>query len=138
MQDVSTKLLGQFAECLESKIGEPAAIDDIAAAGAASTMPSPPAVPGSQVTNGPVTTSAPVQAAPSPPIAGTASAPTGEPAKSPTPSTHAANSDDDNVLDLGDIGLGKSLAKQYGAKVAGGAAGLLFLRWLLKRLRSSD
>ncbi len=34
MQDVSTKLLGQFAECLETKIGEPAAIDAIASAGA--------------------------------------------------------------------------------------------------------
>ena len=31
MQDVSTKLMGQFAECLESKIGESQAIDDIAA-----------------------------------------------------------------------------------------------------------
>jgi carbon monoxide dehydrogenase subunit G len=34
MQDVSTKLLGQFAECLEAKIGEPAAIDGIAEASA--------------------------------------------------------------------------------------------------------
>lgn len=39
MQDVSTKLLGQFAECLESKIGEPAAIDGIAAASAAEASP---------------------------------------------------------------------------------------------------
>lgn len=37
MQDVSTKLLGQFAECLESKIGEPAMIDDVAAASAEAT-----------------------------------------------------------------------------------------------------
>jgi carbon monoxide dehydrogenase subunit G len=34
MQDVSTKLMGQFAECLESKIGEPQAIENIATAGA--------------------------------------------------------------------------------------------------------
>ena len=34
MQDVSTKLLGQFAECLEAKIVEPATIDEIAAASA--------------------------------------------------------------------------------------------------------
>lgn len=34
MQDVSAKLLGQFATCLESKIGEPAAVDGIAAASA--------------------------------------------------------------------------------------------------------
>ena len=37
MQDVSTKLLGQFAECLESKIGEPAMIDEVAAASAEAT-----------------------------------------------------------------------------------------------------
>lgn len=34
MQDVSTKLMGQFAECLESKIGESQAIDGIAAVSA--------------------------------------------------------------------------------------------------------
>ncbi len=34
MQDVSTKLLGQFADCLEAKIGEPETIDGIAAASA--------------------------------------------------------------------------------------------------------
>lgn len=34
MQDVSTKLMGQFAECLESKIGDSQAIDDIPAASA--------------------------------------------------------------------------------------------------------
>ena len=34
MQDVSTKLMGQFAECLESKIGEPQAIENIPTAGA--------------------------------------------------------------------------------------------------------
>lgn len=32
MQDVSTKLLGQFAECLEAKIAEPATLEGIAAA----------------------------------------------------------------------------------------------------------
>lgn len=37
MQDVSTKLLGQFAECLESKIGEPETIDAVAAASASAT-----------------------------------------------------------------------------------------------------
>lgn len=37
MQDVSTKLLGQFAECLEKKIAEPEAIEDIVAASAAAS-----------------------------------------------------------------------------------------------------
>lgn len=35
MQDVSTKLLGQFAECLEAKLAEPDVIDGIAEASAA-------------------------------------------------------------------------------------------------------
>ncbi|MGI9608438.1 MAG: SRPBCC family protein [Acidimicrobiales bacterium] len=47
MQDVSEKLLGQFAECLEAKIGEPAAVDAIAAAGAAAEEP---AIPNSTTT----------------------------------------------------------------------------------------
>lgn len=34
MQDVSTKLLGQFAECLESKIAEPEVIESVAAGSA--------------------------------------------------------------------------------------------------------
>ncbi len=37
MQDVSTKLLGQFAECLEKKIAEPDAVEEIAAASAGAT-----------------------------------------------------------------------------------------------------
>ena len=37
MQDVSTKLLGQFAECLEAKIREPEMSEDVAAASAEST-----------------------------------------------------------------------------------------------------
>jgi len=132
MQDVSTKLLGQFAECLEAKIGEPAAIDDIAAASAESsteavvppTISSPPELPDTSVSNGPIAAAAtpkPAQAAPSTVISPPVSA----------PSEAASDSDDDNVLDLGDIGLGKAMAKQYGPAVLG--AGVLI--WLLRRLK---
>ncbi len=74
MQDVSTKLLGQFAECLEAKIGEPAAIDQIAAASAGVVSGSvivegiaEPAIDGSsngsESVSAPVADAAPVHAA---------------------------------------------------------------------------
>ncbi len=134
MQDVSTKLLGQFAECLEAKIGEPAAIDDIAAASAAPadavppTMPSPPEVPGTTVSDGPV-----AAAAPSPAHAAPAPATVIE---NPAPVSDATSSsdDDDDVLDLGDIGLGSALAKRA-APVVGAVAGVGLLVWLTRKLR---
>lgn len=136
MQDVSTKLLGQFAECLEAKIGEPAAIDDIAAASAEAptdavvppTMPSPPAVPDTSVSNGPV-----AAAAPPTPAHASPTTVTSEPAPAPSAAA-ASDDDDDNVLDLGDIGLGKAMAKQYGPAILG--AGVLI--WLLRRLKRSS
>ena len=98
MQDVSTKLLGQFAECLEAKIAEPETIDGIAAASA----------DGATATEA---TSADAVARKSP--------------------AHAVSSnDDDDALDLGDIGLGGVLLKNYG-KQAGAAAILLALIWWL-------
>lgn len=42
MQDVSTKLLGQFATCLEAKIGEPEVVEEVQDAGA-ETNSAPPA-----------------------------------------------------------------------------------------------
>ena len=51
MQDISTKLLGQFAECLERKIAEPEAIDDIAAASAAAAEGGAHAAPAAETTS---------------------------------------------------------------------------------------
>lgn len=125
MQDISTKLIGQFTECLEAKIAEPATIDGIAeasaAAGVAAGAPAATAVPGSM---------------PSPPPMPQSTIPTAAAARAqatpaPTPAASSSGADDDNVLDLGDIGLGKTMAKQYGAQVLG--AGLLL--FLLNRLR---
>lgn len=157
MQDISTKLIGQFTECLEAKIGEPATIDGIAAAGAAatgaavgtaatanpapSTLPSPPVMP---ATTMPATApAAPTDAAPAPtqittPQPEAAQPTTPQPAAQPAKAASASSDDDDNVLDLGDVGLGKSLVKQYGAQAAGGAVLLLLLRFLFGRSRRSQ
>jgi carbon monoxide dehydrogenase subunit G len=102
MQDVSTKLLGQFAECLETKIGEPDTIEEIAAAGAAGTA-----------------VDASVSAAPSPAHA-----------------VPSAESEDDSVLDLGDIGIGGVLLKRYGAAAGVTALILVILMWMTRRRRS--
>lgn len=103
MQDVSTKLLGQFAECLETKIGEPETLDGIAAASAEATS------------NGSTPTDAPER---------------------PTPAHAAAADDDDDALDLGDIGLGSVLLKNYGKQAGAAAAILALLYWLTRGRRS--
>lgn len=102
MQDVSTKLLGQFAECLETKIGEPEVIEDIAAASAEAT------------TNGTAPADAPEKLA---------------------PAHVAASDDDDDALDLGDIGLGSVLLKNYGKQAGVAAAVLALILWLTRRNR---
>jgi carbon monoxide dehydrogenase subunit G len=100
MQDVSTKLMGQFAECLESKISEPQAIEDIAAAsadGTTSDSSTHAAVPADRVVEKPTT-------------------------------------DDDDVLDLSEVGLGGVLLKRYGPAI--GASIIVF--YLLKLLRKKQ
>jgi carbon monoxide dehydrogenase subunit G len=83
MQDVSTKLMGQFAECLESKIGEAQAIEDIAAASAEAA---PAGAPEAAVE----------QAAPTPAAL----------------VAHDTNDDDDEVLDLLDV-AGAAVFKRF-------------------------
>lgn len=158
MQDISTKLIGQFVECVEAKIaasaGAGAVATSAASAGAGAVaasaatqssppattvtppaepattfpagLPSPPIMPESAISGDEqaTTSPAPVAAAPAP-------APT-TPAASPTSSS---SDDDDNVLDLGDIGLGSSIAKEYGTKVAGGAFAAFILALMFRRLR---
>ncbi len=97
MQDVSTKLIGQFTECVEKKIAggdEPEEAATVASAADASAA----------AANG----AAPQDAAP------------------------AGSSKDDDVLDLGDIGLGSVVAKQA-APVIGALLGLFLLRKLFRR-----
>lgn len=82
MQDVSTKLIGQFTDCLEGKI-------------AGTDQPEEEAAPIASASDAAAAASgdAPQDAAPS-------SAPS------------SSSNDDDDVLDLGDIGLGSVVAKQ--------------------------
>ena len=99
MQDVSTKLLGQFADCLAAKIAEPEVVEAVAAASAdAATAPQDAA-----------------------------------PAKSPAHAKPATNDDDDDALDLGDIGLGSVLLKNYGKQAGAVAALLAIIFWLSRR-----
>lgn len=106
MQDVSTKLMGQFADCLESKIGEPQAIEDIAAASADAT------------TSG-SSTHTPAHAAGS----------KNRVVETPT------SDDDDDVLDLSDVGLGGVLLKRFGPAIGASILVLLLLKLLRKKRR---
>ena len=130
MQDVSSKLLGQFAECLETKIAETKA------------APAEP-VPATTIT-------APADATVQDAVADAAAAgtaatttdatPASAPAPAPTPTSTfstSSSSDDDDVLDLGDIGVGSALAKRA-APAVGVFALLLILRWLFGRKGSSS
>lgn len=94
MQDVSEKLLGQFADCLETKFEGTGALEDIAAASAeADAAESPTDVADSTAT----TTAAPASTP-----ASTASASTAGSTASPS----AAVDDDDDALDLLDVAGG--------------------------------
>lgn len=106
MQDVSTKLMGQFADCLESKIGEPQAIEDIAAASADAT------------TSG-SSTHTPAHAA----------GPKNRVVETPS------SDDDDDVLDLSDVGLGGVLLKRFGPAIGASILVLLLLKLLRKKRR---
>jgi len=104
MQDVSTKLLGQFADCLESKIGEPQALEDIAAASAEATA-----------------------SGSSPHTPAHAAGPADRAVKAPS------GEDDSDVLDLSDVGLGGVLLKRYGPAIGASILVLLLLKLLRKK-----
>ena len=105
IQDVSDKLLGQFVDCLQQRIGTTA---DASAAAA-------PAAAQADVAAAAVQTEPPAVAGPA-----------GSPAA-------AGPSPDDDALDLGATVL-PVLARQYGPPLAGGLLVLLLLRWLARRL----
>lgn len=109
MQDVSTKLLGQFAECLEKKIAEPEVIEEIAAASAAATGSTSDAVSGNDQGTG--TTSGTDTTAGADTAAG------------------ADDDDDDEVLDLLDV-AGDAALKRFAPAAIGVVVLLLLLRML--------
>ena len=104
MQDISTKLLGQFADCLEAKIK---AGDELAAEPADAPADAASAA-----------ASSPADAASSPAAA--------------ADSAGSSKDSEDEVLDLGDIGLGSVVAKQA-APVLGVLAAIFLLLKLLRR-----
>jgi carbon monoxide dehydrogenase subunit G len=121
IQDVSDKLLGQFTECLESKIG---AVDDQGAAAESA----PASVPES--TESAASTAAPASAT-TPPADTTPPAATREPEPEPATATRAAQESETSALDLGATVL-PVLAKRY-APYAVGALAVLFVLWRILR-----
>ena len=107
MQDVSDKLLGQFVDCLEARVGPPAA---------------PPAPASSDSAEGDTTTASAEATQPLRPLP-----PTGEAAASLAPPVQAAG-----AIDLGTTVL-PALARAYWKPLAGIVLALLVLRWLRRR-----
>jgi uncharacterized protein len=124
IQDVSDKLLGQFVDCLQQRIGTTAAL------GARSDPPGPadPAVLVDPAAGGDAVAADPRQAGTPPPVDRPAAPPAaGSPAGSP-----AASPAGDDALDLGATVL-PVLARQYGPPAAGVLLLLLLVRWLVRR-----
>jgi uncharacterized protein len=112
IQDVSDKLLGQFTECLESKIG--AADDKGAAAESAPASVPESAEPAAASTAPPASTTPPASAT-----------------REPQTATRAAQESESSALDLGATVL-PVLAKRY-APYAVGALVVLFVLWRILR-----
>ncbi|RZV43446.1 MAG: membrane oxidoreductase [Acidimicrobiales bacterium] len=110
MQDVSEKLLGQFAECLAGKLGDNASAEEIAAAGAAaagdaSAATEPPEVP-------PAAAAAPIDSS----------------------SASAASEEEDDVLDLLDV-AGEAAFKRFAPALGALTALIIFLLWRSRKKR---
>ena len=121
MQEVSDKLLGQFVECLQGRVG--ATSDPAGSAGSAGSSEESPA-------EAAVGAEAPEAAPATPePDAGATPAPTSVPRRvgSPPPSPPK-----DDALDLGATVL-PVIARMYGKQIGAGVVLLLVLRWLWGR-----
>jgi uncharacterized protein len=137
MQDVSDKLLGQFVDCIEGKVGAPPAVQEPAQEAeppmAASTE-APAETPAPAPAAGPPTPSPTPTPTPSPtpaPGPGPAVTPVPSPAvagRTPTPTREA------DSLDLGATVLPVVL-RSYATQIAGGLAALVVLVVLLRSLR---
>jgi hypothetical protein len=119
MQDVSDKLLQQFIDCIEARLGP--AVEEAAPPAAA---PAAPAVPAA------VPAAAPVAEQPEP----TAPVPvTPAPAPQGVPRTGGPVTRED-AIDLGGT-VGPALLRAYGPQLAGAAVVFVLLVWLVRRLR---
>jgi len=127
MQDVSDKLLGQFVDCLEGRVGAPEAAEGEAPAVAAGA-------PVESVDGTSVAAAADAAAAGEIGVTvgpGPVRAP--RPAATPGASVPPSSSSDD-ALDLGAAVL-PVLVRTYGKQLAAGLVVLIALWWLLRRLR---
>jgi hypothetical protein len=120
MQDVSDKLLQQFIDCIEGRLGPPPQ-----AAPAATEVAEPVAAP-AQPTPAQPTPAQPTPAQPTPvrPVAGQA----------PVPARPLATAEEGAAIDLGST-VGPVLLKTYGPRIAVGAVVLALVVWLVRRCR---
>ena len=135
MQDVSDKLLGQFTDCLEKKVGaEPEADQDAepasVPAGAAAGSPGTPSPATSPMPESAEEASAEADATTQRAKAAQEAAPPSSPVTRPQPV--GSSGDDDNALDLGATVL-PVLAKTYWKQALAVVLVLLVLRKLLNR-----
>jgi len=126
IQDVSDKLLGQFVDCLQRKVGSGSAAAEAESSAAASV-----ATPAATTATGePATTSA-GESGP----AGESTPATPQPAPAQKPAASAATSKSgDDALDLGATVL-PVMAKMYWKQALAALAGVAVLKVLIKRLR---
>ena len=115
MQDVSDKLLQQFVDCIEAKLG-PVVEEVVAPAAPAAPAPQPAPVAGQPQPQPTV----PVPVTPAP-------APQGVP-RTGGPVTR------EDAIDLGGT-VGPALLRAYGPQLAGAAVVLVLVIWLVRRLR---
>jgi uncharacterized protein len=119
IQDVSDKLLGQFTECLESKIG---AADDQGTAAESAPASVPESAEPAAASTGPSASATTSPTATTPPASAT---------REPQTATRAAQESESSALDLGATVL-PVLAKRY-APYAVGALVVLFVLWRILR-----
>ncbi len=128
IQDVSDKLLGQFVDCLQRRIGADAAagsaVSEVGGLDPGAADPLNPVVL--------VVPAAPAAASVSPTSPASAEAPMPVPPPTAPPTAPSPTGRDDDALDLGATVL-PVLTRQYGPPVAGVLLVLLVVRRLLRR-----
>lgn len=160
MQDVSDKLLGQFVDCLATKVSgpvstdsssqesAPAGQDDAAPAdpgsaeppgeapGAVEPPPAAAAMPASAVAGAAAASGRPPAAAGPPPVGATDAPPRSSASSGSTGTAGAGRGGSDDALDLG-AAVGPVLLRSYAPYSLAGLAGLV-LGWLLGRRSGQD
>ena len=126
MQDISEKLLGQFAECLEQKIGDDDTIDGVVAASAEATQAANDSESIAASTEDDVAVAA-TEEAPA-----EAAVQTEVQASETSEASGAAGDDDDGALDLLDA-AGGAVFKRFIPVAVAGAVVLAIIIWIASR-----